>query len=83
MTEREPSPPGSTDDEGPKWKQVVWLVCGGIVLAIGGCGFFFLSINSWGGGIGAVVFVIGIVLFLAGCVRGLFRAFRRKRSHEN
>jgi uncharacterized membrane protein HdeD (DUF308 family) len=73
--------PDSVTNQRPKWKQLAWMIGGGIVLAVGGCGFFLADFNSWGGNIGAITFVIGVLLFLAGCVRCLYIFFTR--SNDN
>ena len=89
MAEQEPSPPNGTSDKStglPRWKQLAWMIGGGIVLAIGGCGFFLSSIGDSGGiggGLGAIAFVVGVLICLAGCVRWLFGAFRQKRPNGN
>ena len=83
MTEHNSSPHSSIDKR-PKWKQLAWMIGGGIVLAVGGCGFFLQKgMDSWGGGVGAIAFLIGVLLCLAGCVRWLFGLARRNSSDNN
>jgi hypothetical protein len=76
MTEHDSSR-DSTTQKRPKWKQLAWMIGGGIVLAIGGCGFFLSDIGAQVRPIGAIAFLVGVLLCLAGCVRGMISFFRR------
>jgi len=66
-----PSAPVSVPPGRPRWKQAIWLVIGGAVLAVGGCGMFLtnLNMNTDGGflaNVGAVLFVVGLLAFVIG-----------------
>jgi hypothetical protein len=73
-----PAPPDPTPvatKKLPRWALVAILIGGGVVLAVGGCGFFLAQMNSSQGEtqamIGGVAFVAGLVMLAVGGLTAL------------
>jgi hypothetical protein len=73
-----PSDPPSPKTEKPRWRQVLIMFFGGLVLAIGGCAMFLATFNVHGespvGIVGALIFFAGVLLLAVGGITGLVYA---------
>jgi hypothetical protein len=78
----DPSPAGSPPDGPgrPKKFHVAWLIFGGLLLAIGGCGMFLGTLNLSSSStnplsaIGGIGFGVGVLLFVGGIITAIVRA---------
>ncbi len=87
-------PPASASQEPPqealrkasRERIIVMLVLGGLVLGIGGCGLFLFNLDLEGGSsqretlaaIGAIVFFVGVLSFVVGCIWAFSRWVARR-----
>ena len=63
------TPPQAAPRNASHLRIILMLVCGGLVLAVGGCALFLANLNvNGGGGRGADMSAAGAIIFIAGCL---------------
>jgi len=89
MDSPQPIPPAEpVKKKLPRWALVAILIVGGIVLAVGGCGFFLTNMNSTRTEtlsiLGGIAFIVGLLMFAVGGLTALvFGAQRLFSKREN
>lgn len=80
-------PPQEALRKASRARILLMLCVGGAVLAIGGCGLFLFNLDINGGGssqretlaaIGAIVFFVGVLAFVVGCIWAFSRWVARR-----